>query len=166
MKKDAKSCGCDIFPVHLCHVLLCHLCICVHFPRALESQAERCLHISHHIGLHRFAHCAHCPHSPFIDPRPAACTHRTKAQRACFFQASEWIYLRPSDPSRFVNCGAMASSTGSLVLHLRDAAGNHAQRRTMGESDRSQDRLEQSVQERNVSWYAVWDCFARLSETS
>ena len=50
---DAKSYGCDTFPVYLCHVLLCHHCICVHFRRALESQAKRCLHISHHVGLHR-----------------------------------------------------------------------------------------------------------------
>ena len=41
-----------------CHVLLCHLCVSVHFRRALESQAKRRIHISHHIGLHRFAHCA------------------------------------------------------------------------------------------------------------
>ena len=44
-ESDAKSYGCDIFPVHLCHVLQCHHCICVHFRRALESQAKRCLHI-------------------------------------------------------------------------------------------------------------------------
>ena len=53
--------SCDIFPVHLCHVLLCHHCICVHFRRALESQAKRCLHISHHIGLHRLS-TAHSHH--------------------------------------------------------------------------------------------------------
>ena len=40
------------------------------------------------------------------------------------------------------------------------------QRRTMGDRSRSQDRLEQNVQERNVSWFAVWNCVARLSETS
>ena len=39
-------------------------------------------------------------------------------------------------------------------------------RRAMGDRGRSQDRLEQHVQERNVSRYAVWHCFARLSETS
>ena len=38
---------------HLCHVLLCHHCICVHFRRALESQAKLC--------LHRLAQCAHSP---------------------------------------------------------------------------------------------------------
>ena len=27
---------CDIFLVHLCHVLLCHLCISVHFRRPLS----------------------------------------------------------------------------------------------------------------------------------
>ena len=32
-------------PVHLCHVLLCHICICVHFRRALGPQAKRCFHI-------------------------------------------------------------------------------------------------------------------------
>ena len=35
----------------------------------------------------------------------------------------------------------------------------------MVERDRSQDRLEQRAQERNVPWYAVWNCFAKLSET-
>ena len=47
---------------HLCHVLLCHLCTCVHFRRAFESQAKNCFHISHYIGSHRFAHCALNPH--------------------------------------------------------------------------------------------------------
>ena len=37
--------------VHLCHVLLCHFCTCVHFRMALESQAKRCLLICYHIGL-------------------------------------------------------------------------------------------------------------------
>ena len=45
-------------PVHLCHMSLCHHCTCVHFRRALESQAKRCFDIRHHIGSHRFAHCA------------------------------------------------------------------------------------------------------------
>ena len=27
-------------------MLLCHHCVCVHFRRALESQAKRCLHIA------------------------------------------------------------------------------------------------------------------------
>ena len=35
----------------------------------------------------------------------------------------------------------------------------------MGDRSRPQDGLEQRVQERNVSWYAVWNCFAQLSET-
>ena len=50
--KRCNTAYCDMFTGHLCHVLLCHLCICVHFRRALESQAKR--HICHHIGLHRF----------------------------------------------------------------------------------------------------------------
>ena len=40
------------------------------------------------------------------------------------------------------------------------------QRRDVGDRIRSQDRLEQNVQKRNVSWYAAWYCFAQLSETS
>ena len=48
--------------VHLCHLLLCQHCTCVHFRRALETQAKRCFHISHHIGLHRSAHCELNPH--------------------------------------------------------------------------------------------------------
>ena len=40
-------------PVHLTHVLLCHLCNCVHFLTSLESQAKLCLDICHHIELHR-----------------------------------------------------------------------------------------------------------------
>ena len=31
---------CVIYPAHMCHVLQCHHCICVHFRRALESQAK------------------------------------------------------------------------------------------------------------------------------
>ena len=54
-ESDANSYGCDIF--HLCHLLPCQHCTCVHFRRALESQAKRCFHISHNIGLHRLAHC-------------------------------------------------------------------------------------------------------------
>ena len=42
-------------PVHSCQLFLCHLCTCVHFRRALESRAKWCLHICHHIGLHRLA---------------------------------------------------------------------------------------------------------------
>ena len=40
---------------------LCHHSTCVHFRRALESQVKRCLHVCHHIGLHRLptAHTAH-----------------------------------------------------------------------------------------------------------
>ena len=55
-------------PVRLCHVSLCHLYICVHFRKPFESRAERCFHISHHIGLHRFAHCAPNPHLVIRDP--------------------------------------------------------------------------------------------------
>ena len=40
------------------------------------------------------------------------------------------------------------------------------QRRTMDDRNRSQDRLEQIVQQRNVSRYEVWNCSARLSETA
>ena len=62
-ESDAKSCGCDFFPVHVCDVLLCHHCICVHFRRTLESQVKRCCaQISHHIGLHRLS-TAQIPHS-------------------------------------------------------------------------------------------------------
>ena len=125
-------------PCTSCHLLLCHLCICVHFRIALESQAKRCLHICHHIGLHRFAHCAinrftlvaEQVTAHFIDPRPAACTHRIAAQRACVFQAVNRIYLRASDPSLFAHCVAMASSAVSSVLYLRDAGGNHSGTRT------------------------------------
>ena len=81
---DAKSYGCDIFPVHLCHVLLCHLCICVHFRRALESQAKRCFHICHHIGLHRFAHWTLNPHIPRGDRK--CCTTWTHFARLEHFQ--------------------------------------------------------------------------------
>ena len=46
-----------------CHLSSCQHCTCVHFRRALESHAKRCFHISHHIGLHRSAHCALTPQS-------------------------------------------------------------------------------------------------------
>ena len=91
-------------PVHLCHPLLCQHCTCVHFRRALESQAKRCFHVSRHIESHRSAHCptlvgeqvtAH-----FVIPRLVARAHRTAAEDACLFQAAtggEEIHLRPSD---------------------------------------------------------------------
>ena len=61
--KHGTSSGtkCDIFPVHFCHLLLCHHCTCVHFRRALESQAKRCIHI---LSSHRVAPIAHRAHSP------------------------------------------------------------------------------------------------------
>ena len=62
-KVTPRVTGATFSPVHLCHVLLCRFCVCVHFRRALESQAKRCFHISHHIGLHRFAHTAHSTHN-------------------------------------------------------------------------------------------------------
>ena len=46
-----------------CHLSSCQHCTCVHFRTALESHAKRCFHISHHIGLHRSAHCALTPQS-------------------------------------------------------------------------------------------------------
>ena len=62
-ESDAKSCGCDFFPVHECDVSLCHHCICVHFRRTRESQVKRCCaQISDHIGLHRLS-TAQIPHS-------------------------------------------------------------------------------------------------------
>ena len=43
--------------VHVCHLLLCQHCTCVHFRRALESQAKRCFDTCDHIG-HTIAHSA------------------------------------------------------------------------------------------------------------
>ena len=56
--KQVKDDVGGIFPTHLCHVLLCHLCICVHFRRALSLKQNGVFHICHHIGLHRSARCA------------------------------------------------------------------------------------------------------------
>ena len=70
----------------------------------LSLKEERCFHISHHIGLHRFAHCALNPHWHFVDPRLAARAHRTAAEDACLLQAvagGEEIYLHPSDQVSF-----------------------------------------------------------------
>ena len=68
-------------PVHLCHVLPCHHCVCVHFRRALESEVKRCFHICHHIGLHRLpiGHFSHTGNGAellllIFDARPAART--------------------------------------------------------------------------------------------
>ena len=78
---DTKICGCDIFRVHVCDVLLCHHCICVHFRRTLESQVKRCsAHISHHIGLHRLS-TAHIPHSH--PPAAPGRTVREGVHRKC-----------------------------------------------------------------------------------
>ena len=67
--------------------------------------------------------------APVIDPRPAACTHRTLAEHACLCQA-----VTGSTCDRVIHlssfkCGAMASSAVSSVLYLRDAVGNHAETR-------------------------------------
>ena len=59
--KASSWTSCDIFPVHLCHVLLCRHCICVHFRRALGSQSKRCFP---HLSSHRVAPIVHCAHSP------------------------------------------------------------------------------------------------------
>ena len=97
-----------LFPVHVCHVLLCHHCICVHFRRALESQSKTVFHISHHIGLHRISTLHTRPHWKrsrllliIVVPRGTACSCPTAEKRACFMQAAvkrKEIYLRPSDP--------------------------------------------------------------------
>ena len=105
----AEDGTCVIFPVHMCHVLQCHHCICVHFRRALEFQAKTV-----------FSHLS----SPRVAP---TCTLRTLTtlaaelnycsflviyelqlvraiqlrKRACLIRAvakREEIYLRPSDP--------------------------------------------------------------------
>ena len=41
-------------------MLPCQHCTCVHFRRALKSQAKRCFHISHYIGC-TDQHTAHSP---------------------------------------------------------------------------------------------------------
>ena len=128
--------------VHLCHVLLCHLCTCVHFRRALESQAKRCFHICHHIGSHRLSttHSTHIDSgaellllSSIHDPQLV----RTAQQRktlAGFRQRTEKEHLLATEWSisfQF-HCGAMATSAVSSVFYLHDAAGNHAETRTGG----------------------------------
>ena len=37
-KVTPRFTGVTFSPVHLCHMLLCHLCVCVHFRRVFESQ--------------------------------------------------------------------------------------------------------------------------------
>ena len=76
-ESDAKSYGCvTLSPVHSCHLLLYQHCTCVHFRRALESQAKRCFHICHHIGLHRSAHCALNPQ--LLKARSTATYHASR----------------------------------------------------------------------------------------
>ena len=60
-------------PVHLCHLLLCQHCTCVHFRRALESQAKRCFHISHRVTPIRTLRTQTTPTQP---PQPH--NHHTK----------------------------------------------------------------------------------------
>ena len=80
--------------VHMCRVLLCHLCICVHFLRALESQAKRCFHIvivsgctDQHTAQSTFIGSGACYRSFLIDP--AACTNRTAARTRSLVPGSE-----------------------------------------------------------------------------
>ena len=54
--------------------------------------------------------------------------------------------------------------TASAAVDIKNTATFDV--RAMGDRGRPQDRLEQNVQEWDVSWYAVWNCFARFSETS
>ena len=84
--------------MHLCHLLLSVPTFhCVH-------SAKRCLHISHHIGTHRSAHCALNPHRWRSNLLLISLFHdslltRTAQQRkmlACVRQRQE-IYLRPRD---------------------------------------------------------------------
>ena len=126
-------------PMHLCHLLLCQHCTCVHFRRALESQAQRCFHTSHHIGFssttvfshqssHRDTLICTLPTQPrFVAERVTP--HFVNPQLA--FAPTGKIFLRPSDQHLLLFiCGFRASSAVSFVLNLRDAAGNHAETRT------------------------------------
>ena len=88
-----------------------------------------CLHISHHIGLHRSStvHTAHTGSGAELlllslihDQR--ACTHRTAALHACLFQAVAVFTCDQVIHFFSFGCGAMASSAVSSVLCLRDAA--------------------------------------------
>ena len=104
-ESDARSYGCDIFPVHLCHVLLCHHCICVHFRRALESQAKRCLHINRHIGLHRLS-TAHILHT--INTVICKVSAKSLARPRGSTVVPEWGRLPTAEPER--HCGFDASA--------------------------------------------------------
>ena len=88
--------NCDIF--HLCTSVICY---CVSTALACTSagrvslKAKRCFHISHHIGLHRSAHCALTPTlvaeqvtAHFVNSRFAARANCTAAQDTCLFLGS------------------------------------------------------------------------------
>ena len=62
------------------HELLCRFCTCVRFRRAPESQAKRCLHICHHVGLHRLP-TAHTAHSIFMVERECTGTRGARMVR-------------------------------------------------------------------------------------
>ena len=113
---------CDIF--HLC---TCVICYCVStalaytFAGPLSLKAKRCLHISHHIGLHRSAHCALAPHwkrsrlllnSLIRDSQIVRIAQQQKTL-ACSgkWQEKKEIYLYPSDQNflSFVWCHGIIS---------------------------------------------------------
>ena len=84
------------------------------FREALESQAERCFHMSNHIGLHRSAHCALTPYyclcsTQFIkiddsltESLATCAEHITLAQKTAegLFGTSQLVCGRPG-PSGF-----------------------------------------------------------------
>ena len=107
------------------------MCFCVHFRRALESQAKTVLT---HESSHRVA--AHTRHNGsgaellllslihdqlrIVQQKKRACLFRAVAGSSCDRGIHPFLF----------KCGAMASSVVSSVLYLRDAAGNHAETRT------------------------------------
>ena len=86
-KVTPRVTGVTFSPVHL---LLCHLCICVQFRRALESQAKRCFHISHHIGIRTLRNESQATNldAPVDRLCPAHGSERARYRVSFFFRTS------------------------------------------------------------------------------
>ena len=127
-------------PYCLTDTTCCLSCTCIHFGRALGSQAKRCF--SHWPSHRATAINQHTAHSTDIGSGAGYCSFRYSTTRNSRAPHSSGRRLLVSGSGRrtkstcdqvinffwFV-CGTMASSAVSSVLYMRDEAGNHAETR-------------------------------------
>ena len=98
---DAKSC--DMFSLHLYHVLLCHLCICVHFRRAVSLKENGVFTFVSTSGYSDW-HTAHSTHNTDEDEAKTTeeAFHDPERDEV---QLVAWLVASPKGPQRTKNGG-------------------------------------------------------------